>query len=118
MHNNNHPIAASVFVGNLLIGSAELLPGDVAMGGLYGLFTPNEHYFAEIQPLVYQFNSDRRRYISEWMGIDFRVQLADGYQLRPVGGYTFEDALELPEESIRLDIGGVDTAVLEKYFGV
>ncbi|MBC9914019.1 hypothetical protein [Chitinophaga varians] len=111
-------ISANVFVGDLLIGTAELLPGDVSMGGLYGLFTPNENYFAEIQPLVHRFNNDRQRDIAEWIGIDFRVQLQDGYQLQPVGGYTFEDVPELPEEPIRLEIGGVDTAVLEKYFRI
>lgn len=118
MYNYNRPIAGSVFVGDLLIGTVELLPGDVSMGGVYGLFTPNEKYFTDIQPIVHECNSNRRLHISRWIGVDFRVQLPDGYRLQPAGGYTFEDFPEFPGEPIQLNIGGVDYAVLKRYFGV
>jgi hypothetical protein len=48
--------------------------------------------------------------------LNINVQLENGYFLYSIGGYTFDDAEELPDETKRIDIAGLFRHVIEDFF--
>lgn len=106
---------ANVYSAKNLIGQADLQPGDITMGGVYGQFIPNEHYFSGVREVVQLFNSDRKKGYTQWQELQLNVQLENGYFLHPLGGYTFDDLEELPEGPVSLEIAGVDTRIIEDF---
>jgi len=109
---------ASVYTHTTLIGHTDLKPGDVSMGGLYGEFLPNEHYFTKVQPAVWRFWAAGKPDYKEWSELRLNVQLENGCFLFPLGGYTIDDAPEFPDESLRIDAAGVYRFIIEDFFEV
>lgn len=106
---------AFIYANQQLIGFANLIKGDITMGGLYGEFHPNEYYKLVIQRIVHQINTLKLQG-DKWTGLQLHAQLENGYRLEPVGGITLDDIAELPDEPIRIDIAGVDTQIIQTYF--
>jgi len=96
----------------MLIGTAELKPGDVAMGGLFGYFKPTEQYFEHVQSAVHSFNTGDT---SDWLKLNLNAQLANGCFLFAQGGYTIDDMPEFNKEPLRIDIAGVRAELITDF---
>lgn len=107
---------ATIFSHDDIIGTANLEVGDFSMGGIFGTFYPNEVYFEKIQKCVWSFWSSNNNSYNEWYSLNFKVQLENKIFSIPVGGITIDDIEELKDESIRIDLAGVDTKIIEDYF--
>lgn len=109
---------AKIYTKNIPIGVVNLEVGDYTMGGLYGLFTPNEYYLEEIQKQVRNFNEEINKDFQIWNSFDFKVELVNGYILNPIGGITIEDYNEMFGESIQIELVGVACDIIDGYFNV
>ncbi|HEY8956547.1 hypothetical protein [Chitinophaga sp.] len=107
---------AFIFANRQLIGFAHLVKGDIAMGGLYGQFYPNEYYKLAVQGIVRQINNALNLQSNKWSALQLHAQLENGHRLEPIGGITLDDMAELPGEIIRIDIAGVDPQIISTYF--
>lgn len=109
---------AKVYTRNTPIGITTLEIGDYHMGGLYGIFTPNEYYLNEIQKHIWDFNEKQNKNLQTWNSFDFKVELADGYILEPRGGITIFDFDEMFDEPIQIELAGVACNIIDKYFNI
>ncbi len=109
---------AKVFANNILLGMADLKIGDYSMGGLYGIFTPNEYYIKEIQQQVKEFNEQNNKDFQKWDSYNFKVKLVNGYILEPMGGIVIADFNEMFGEPIQIELAGVACDIIDKYFDV
>ncbi len=107
---------AKIYSHRQLIGTADLLVGDEAMGGLFGEFIPNQVYFDTVQKSVWEYWRTNRPDYKKWHSLRFNAQLENGLFLFPEGGYTFEDIQELPNEPKRIDLFGVHSDIVQDYF--
>jgi hypothetical protein len=99
----------------MLIGHTELKAGDISMGGVYGEFIPNDNYFKYIQKYVWDFWTAKNPDNKIWDSLRFTVQLENGFYLHPVGGYTFDNIREMPNEPIRIDIAGLSPQIIDDF---
>lgn len=106
---------SSVYSRTMLIGHAELKAGDISMGGVYGQFIPNNNYFKYIQKKVWGFWATSTPDDKAWESLKLTVQLENGYFLHPVGGLTFDDIREMPNEPVRIDIAGLSSQIIEDF---
>lgn len=109
-------MTANIYSNNLLIGHSDLKVGDENMGCVFGEFIPTDYYYKYIQQSVWEFGSTNKPDYNKWHALNFNVQLENGYFLCPLGGYTFEDVKEYPNESKRIDIAGLHRHVIEDFF--
>jgi hypothetical protein len=109
-------MTASVYSNKLLIGHTDLQVGDVSMSCVFGDFIPTDHYYNFVQKSVWEFWSTNNPNYEKWKALKINVQLVNGYFLYPIGGYTFEDAEELPNEPKRITIAGLYRHVIEDFF--
>lgn len=109
-------MTASVYSNKLLIGHTELQVSDVSMGCVSGDFIPTDNYYNYVQKFVWEFWSTNKPDYTKWHSLNINVQLENGYFLYPIGGYTFEDVEELPNEPKRIDIAGLFRHVIEDFF--
>lgn len=107
---------ASVYSEKLLIGHTDLKVGDESMGCVYGDFIPTDNYYNVVQKSVWEFWSTNNPDYKKWHSLHLNVQLENGYFLHPIGGYTFDDEEELPNEAKRIDITGLFRHVIEDFF--
>lgn len=107
--------AAVIYSYDKIIGSAKLEAGDLSMGGLYGYFSPNQTYFAQIQQHAQEFLYTNGQNLKEWLALRLNIQLENGLFLFPIGGITIEDSEELPETPKRIDLAGVDTKIINDF---
>jgi hypothetical protein len=107
---------ASIYSNTLLIGHTDLQVGDESMGCVFGEFTPTENYYKFVQKSVWEFWSTDKPNYQRWDALKINVQLVNGYFLYPIGGYTFDDVEEFPEEPKRIDIAGLYRHVIEDFF--
>ncbi|MBS1624269.1 MAG: hypothetical protein JST83_09635 [Bacteroidetes bacterium] len=109
-------ITADVYSKGTFIGTADLVPGDVCMGHVYGAFHPTEQYYSDVQGQV-QFNCHNMSFFSnpDWESLDLTVQLKTGEKLLPEGGITIEDELDY-DGPLRIDIAGIHSDIIEQYF--
>jgi len=108
-------MTASVYSNTLLIGHTDLQVGDEGMGCVFGEFIPTDNYYNFVQKSVWEFWSDKPNY-EKWDALKINVQLANGYFLYPIGGYTFDDVEEFSDEPKRIDIAGLYRHVIEDFF--
>jgi hypothetical protein len=106
---------SSVFSKTMLIGHTELKTGDISMGGVFAEFIPNDNYFRYIQKYVWDFWATRTPDYKIWESLRFTVQLENGFYLHPVGGFTFDNIREMPNEPIRIDIAGLPQQIIEDF---
>ena len=109
-------VTAKIYSREFLIGTAELIIGDKSMGAVYGNFEPNELYFEKIQKHVWKFWKSNKPDYEKWYSLRFNVKLENGIFLFPQGGYTFDDVEDLQNETIRIDIAGIDCQIIEDNF--
>jgi hypothetical protein len=103
---------ATVYSHKLLIGTTDLQIGDESMGCVFGEFIPNDNYLKHIQKTVWEFwTADKPNY-PKWDSLRFSVLLDNGLFLFPIGGYTFDDSPDFPDEPKRIDIAGIDLDIL------
>lgn len=110
------PMTASVYSNTTLIGHANLQAGDESLGYLFGDFIPTDNYYKFVQKSVWDFWTATKPDYKKWHSMNFNVQLENGYFLYPIGGYTFNDAEQLPEETKRIDIAGLFRHVIDDFF--
>ena len=106
---------AEIFSHAKYLGSAELQVGDETMGHLYVL-SPSRCYYTEIRDYVWRFNALTVPDFDEWLSLRFNVQLENGYFIYAVGGITFDDIRDLPNEPIQVNIAGVDGHIIDDFF--
>jgi hypothetical protein len=106
---------SSVYSKTMLIGHTELKVGDISMGGVYGEFIPNDNYFKYIQKKVWDFWTTRTPDYKIWESLRFAVQLENGFYLHPMGGVTFDNIREMPNEPIRIDIAGLSSQIIDDF---
>jgi hypothetical protein len=99
----------------MLIGHTELEAGDISMGGVYGEFIPNDSYFKYMQKYVWDFWATKTPDYRIWESLRFTVQLENGFYLHPVGGLTFDNIREMPNEPIRIDIAGLSQQIIDDF---
>jgi hypothetical protein len=109
-------MTASIYSNTLLIGHSDLQVGDVSMSCVFGDFIPTDNYYNVVQKSVWEFWSTNKPDYEKWHSLNINVQLENGYFLYPIGGYTFDDAEELPDETKRIDIAGLFRHVIEDFF--
>ena len=109
-------MTASVYSNKLLIGHTDLQVGDASMGCVFGDFIPTDNYYNFVQKSVWEFWSTNKPNYEKWDALKINVQLVNGYFLYPIGGYTFDDVEELPNEAKRIDIAGLYRHVIEDFF--
>lgn len=107
---------ASIYSHKQLIGTTELQVGDEGMGCVFGNFIPTDIYFKDIQKSVWEFWTTNNPDYKKWNSLRFNAQLENGYFLFPVGGYTFDDSPDFPNEPKRIDIAGLDRHIIEDFF--
>ncbi|GAB3638375.1 hypothetical protein GCM10027422_39650 [Hymenobacter arcticus] len=106
---------AAIYSNQHLIGFADLQPGDEAMGGVYGEFAPTTKYYNEVQQTVWEFNASPSPDYAKWHALALNAQLENGYFLFPMGGYTIDDAAELPDEPKRIYLAGIAAEILQDF---
>jgi hypothetical protein len=106
---------AAIYAGPHLIGHADLQPGDIAMGGVYGEFIPTAAYYQQVQQVVWEFTAAAAPDYRRWQALAFSTQLENGYFLLPAGGYEFEDDAEYPTAPKRIYLAGVAAEILEDF---
>lgn len=104
---------AYIYSEQHLIGETNLVPIDVTMGCVQGIFKPTEYYVNSIRLQVWIINNKPS---SGWRHLQLSIQLETGYFLHPIGGCTINDITELPNEPITIDIMGLQEEVIRKYF--
>lgn len=109
-------MTASVYSNTTLIGHTDLQVGDESMGCVFGDFIPTDNYYNFVQKSVWDFEEESKPDYKKWHSLNINVQLENGYFLYPIGGYTFDDAEELPHEAKRIDIAGLFPHVIEDFF--
>ncbi len=109
-------MTASVYSNTTLIGHADLQVGDKSMGCVFGDFIPTDDYYKLVQKSVWDFWETNEPDYKKWHSLNINVQLENGYFIYPIGGYTFDDAEELPDETKRIDIAGLFPHVIEDFF--
>ena len=72
--------------------------------------------FTAIQKSVWEFWGTNKPNYKKWHSLRLNAQLENGYFIYPIGGYTFEDSEELPDEPKRIEIAGVFRHIIEDYF--
>lgn len=107
---------AKIYSLRQLIGTTDLQIGDETMGCVFGNFVPTDAYLKSIQKCVWEFWATNEPDNKKWHSLRFNVQLDNGYFLYPVGGYTFDDSPDFPDEPKRIDIAGLDRHVIEDFF--
>lgn len=112
----NKIVKAKVYSRDVQIGLADLGVGDYSMGGLYGIFTPNEHYFSELQKCVHLFNEKDNKDFKIWDSFKFKVELTNGYIFNPIGGIVIDDYAQMFDEPIQITLMGVACDVIDQYF--
>ncbi len=110
------PMTASVYSNTTLIGHTDLQVGDESMGSVFGDFIPTENYYKFVQKSVWDVLATTKPGYKKWHSLNINVQLENGYFLYPIGGYTFDDAEEFPDETKRIDIAGLFRHVIEDFF--
>lgn len=105
---------AEIFSHTRSIGFAELQLGDQSMGCVYGIFSPSENYHKYIRNEVWKFS--KLPDYKVWSKLHFNIRLENGYFLYAAGGITFVDSPDLPDETIQVDIAGLDRHVIEDFF--
>lgn len=113
---NAMPVKANVFSNETLVGTTILKVGDQSMGHVYGDLVPTDIYFRDIRKSVWEFWRTRRPDYKKWHSFRFNVQLENGFFLFPRGGITIGDLPELSNDSIRIDMAGVDSQVIQYFF--
>lgn len=107
---------ANIFSNKTFIGYISSLKiGDYTMGGLYGIFTPNNYYLEELQYEIQAFNQSTKKDFSIWDTFNFEVRILDDITLTPPV-FIIEDHIEFPEEPIIIEIAGVDCELIDRYF--
>lgn len=109
-------MTASVYSNTTLIGHTELQVGDESMGCVFGDFIPTDNYYKFVQKSVWEFWTTNKPDYKKWYSLNINVQLENGYFIYPIGGYTFDDAKELPDEIKRIEIAGLLRHVIEDFF--
>lgn len=107
---------AKIYSHKELIGTTELKVEDEGMGCVYGDFIANETYYKTIQKSVWEFWETNKPNYKKWYSLRFNVQLENGYFLFPAGGYTIDDIKDLPNETKRINIAGLDRHIIEDFF--
>lgn len=110
------PMTASVYSNTTLIGYTDLQVGDESMGCVFGDFIPTDNYYKFAQKSVWDLGSTTKPDYKKWHSLNINVKLENGYFLYPIGGYTFDDAEEFPDEKKRIDIAGLFRHVIEDFF--
>ncbi|WP_316768923.1 hypothetical protein [Pedobacter frigiditerrae] len=103
---------ATIYSHKSVIGTAQLQVSDESMGGVFGLFIPNDNYYKDIQKYIWEFWAANKPDYQKWNSLRINVQLDNGLFLFPYGGYTFGDSPDFPDEPKRIDIAGVDISIL------
>lgn len=85
------------------------------MGHVFGDFLPTEYYYKNIQKSVWEFWEATKTDYEKWFSLRLNVQLENGLFLFPEGGYTIDDMEELPNESKRIDVAGIDSAIIDVF---
>jgi hypothetical protein len=106
---------AFIYSHQHFIGEANLAPGDVSMGHVYGIFESNEYYFFSIQKSVQQLNGNIKTNYNSWLSLELNIQLENGYFLHPAGGCTINDWEDCPDDPITIDIMGLDHSTITDY---
>ena len=109
---------AKVFANDILIGMVNLKIGDYNMGGLYGVFTPNEYYIKKIQEQVQYFNEQSNKDFHIWDSLNFKIELMNGCILEPMGGIVIADFNEMFGEQIQIELAGVACDIIDRYFNI
>jgi hypothetical protein len=114
----NQNMKATIYSHKQLIGTANLQIEDESMGCVFGEFIPNDNYLKHIQKTVWEFGTTDKPDYTKWNSLRFNVQLDNGLFLFPIGGYTFDDSPDFPDEPKRIDIAGIDLDIfnLEEHF--
>ena len=107
---------ATVFSHSNIIGKTDLIIGDASMGHVFGLFIPNEYYFAHIQQDVWKIYDNTKPNYGKWDMLGLVIELETGYKLNPEGGITIDDIEDLPDEPKQVDISGLHWQVINNYF--
>lgn len=108
----------NIYSKSVYIGTANLEIGDYYMGGLYGIFTPNELYIDNIQSQIQSYYTKNENNCTIWESLSLAIELSDGFVLDSVGGITISDLedLILMEEPIFIELAGVACNIIDKYF--
>lgn len=106
---------AAIYSNQHLIGFADLQPGDEAMGSVYGEFAPTAKYYTEVQQTVGEFNASPSPDYAKWHALALNTQLENGYFLFPLGGYSIDDAVELPAEPKRIYLAGIAAEIIQDF---
>ena len=109
---------AKIFTNDIFIGTIHLRIGDYGMGGLYGIFTPNEYYLDKLQRKIHNFNEKPDKDLQLWNSFNFKIELKNGYILQPAGGIVIDDFEEMLGEPIQIELAGVDCDIIDKYFDI
>ncbi|MDT3403211.1 hypothetical protein [Mucilaginibacter terrae] len=104
-----------VFSNKKHIGTADLQVGDESMGHLYGELIPLESYYLLVQDTIREFWEKGDGNYTKINALNLRIRLPSGYCIVGAGGITIDDLEELPNESKRIDIAGVDFGLIRHY---
>jgi hypothetical protein len=107
---------AQIFSHEQLIGTTELLIGDEHMGHIFGKFSPTEYYYMHVQKSAWEFQSSKKPDYNKWHSLNFNAQLENDCFVFASGGFTFDDSKEFPEDTIQINIAGIDSYIIEDFF--
>jgi hypothetical protein len=105
---------AIVFSDDNVIGTADLQAGDIDMGHVYGIFTPNDLYFSLVQKEVWNFWSTSNHFVLN--SLKLSVQLDNSHRLKPIGGITIDDLHDFKNDYLQIDIAGLPFEDIDTYF--
>ncbi|MEO3402991.1 hypothetical protein AAFN85_03755 [Mucilaginibacter sp. CAU 1740] len=105
-------MTGNIYSHTHLIGTTEILPGDISMSHVYDLFTPNEAFDTYVRPHFKKHWLTSRISLKNWDDLKLNVQLENDYFIYAGGGITL---IEDEEGIIQADIAGVDTEVIRDF---
>lgn len=108
-------VVAKVYSKQIAIGEAKLKVGDYTMGGLYGVFIPNEYYLQELQSKVRLLNNKEQPW-QECLALEVSIKMPDEYTLQPLTGVMIYDIEELSDEPIEIHMAGIACDIIDSYF--
>ncbi|MGN7783672.1 hypothetical protein ACTJIJ_04070 [Niabella sp. 22666] len=106
---------ATIYSHMEIIGTTQLEAGDISMGGVWGVFHPNETYIQKIQQHAWNSTLSYSFQHQNWTALKLNILLDNGMFLLPAGGITFDDHQEFPEEQKRIYLAGIDTKIIEDF---
>ena len=107
---------AQIFSKQELIGTADLQPGDISMGHICGIFTPNDYYYQHLQNWVWAFWDAALPDNKAWQKVQLSVKTDSPALTFAAEIVTIDDMFDLPDEPLQIDIAGLDTELLIQLF--